>query len=99
MESLSNNSNNIKVKQPIAQSHHPSRADNYDSPLIPPQPQSMDMAVDKSTTLINNLPNYNSMGENSNTVQGGDAFNLALMGDNEPMAANGLLGSTFGGAW
>lgn len=90
-------SNRLRVKQPLSQSHQVSRGDTLDSTLIPPPSQMMDSGVDKSTTLINNLPNLNNSGQDPNARYGSDVMNLALLdGDNEPMAANGLLGGAFG---
>ena len=87
----------VRVRQPLAQSHQASRGDTLDSTLIPPPAQTMGGGVDRSTTLINNLPNLNNSGQDPNSRYGSDVMNLALMdGDNEPMAANGLLGGAFG---
>ena len=71
-----------------------------DSQLIPPPSRTMNPSVDNSTTLINNLPNINNSGQDPNSRYGTDVMNLALLdGDNEPMAANGLLGGSFGSNW
>lgn len=85
---IKSSNSNIRVSQPIVQqTHYPSRGDTFDNSPIQPPPQTMDMAVDKSTTLINALPNYN---ETNNSQQ--DPMNLAFSESNEPMAANSLLG-------
>ena len=90
-------SGNMRVRQPLAQSHQVSRGDTLDSAMIPPPAQNMGGGVDKSTTLINNLPNLNNSDQDPNSRYGSDVMNLALLdGDNEPMAANGLLGGAFG---
>ena len=92
--------NNVKSRQPLAQTHQVSRGDTLDSQLLPPASRVMNPSVDNSTTLINNLPNINNSGEDSNARYGTDVMNLALLdGDNEPMAANGLLGGAFGSSW
>ena len=42
----------------------------------------------------------NNSGEDPNARYGTDVMNLALNDvDNEPMAANGLLGGAFGSSW
>ena len=93
-------SNNVKSRQPLAQNHQVSRGDTLDSQLIPPPSRVMNPSVDNSTTLINNLPNINNSGQDPNARYGTDVMNLALLdGDNEPMAANGLLGGAFGSSW
>ena len=90
---------NIRTRQPLAQSHQASRGDSLDSQLIPPPSRVMNPNVDSGTTLINNLPNLNNSGQDPNARYGTDVMNLALLdGDNEPMAANGLLGGAFGGS-
>lgn len=90
---------NIKSRQPLAQSHQVSRGDTLDSQLLPPPSRVMNPQVDNSTTLINNLPNINN-NQDPNARYGGDAMNLALLdADNEPLAANGLLGGAFGSNW
>lgn len=92
--------NNIKSRQPLVQGHQPSRGDTLDSQLIPPPSRTMNPSVDNSTTLINNLPNMNNSGQDPNARYGTDVMNLALLdGDNEPLAANGLLGGAFGSNW
>ena len=91
--------NNIRTRQPLAQSHQVSRGDTLDSQLIPPPSGTINPSIDNSTTLINNLPNLNNSGQDPNSRYGTDVMNLALLeGDNEPMAANGLLGGAFGGS-
>tara|TARA_B100000902_G_scaffold400050_1_gene475210 strand:+ start:4061 stop:4795 length:735 start_codon:yes stop_codon:yes gene_type:complete len=93
-------SNNIKSRQPLAQTHQVSRGDTLDSQLMPPPSKVMNPSVDNSTTLINNLPNINNGGQGSNSRYDTEAMNLSLLdGDNEPMAANGLLGGAFGSNW
>ncbi len=90
---------NVKTRQPLAQSHQISRGDTLDSQLIPPPSRTLNPGVDNSTTLINNLPNLNNSGQDPNARYGSDVMNLALLdGDNEPMAANGMLGGAFGGS-
>ena len=49
--------NNVKSRQPLAQTHQVSRGDTLDSQLLPPPSRVMNPSVDNSTTLINNLPN------------------------------------------
>ena len=89
----------VRARQPLAQSHQASRGDTLDSQLIPPPARMMNPGVDNSTTLINNLPNLNNSDQDPNARYGADVMNLALLdGDNEPMAANGLLGGAFGGS-
>jgi hypothetical protein len=75
------NKSNVKVSQPIA-GHHVSRADYLDNSVIPPPPQRMQVA---GTTQINDLPT-NHMQQQQNQY---------LM-DMEPVAANGVLGGSFG---
>ncbi len=89
--------NNVRTRQPIAQTHQASRGDTLDSQLIPPPAQMMNQNISNNTTMINNLPNLNNM-EQDNSRYGNDVVNLALDCDNEPMAANGLLGGAFGGS-
>ena len=89
--------NNVRTRQPIAQTHQASRGDTLDSQLIPPPAQMMNQNLSNNTTMINNLPNLNNM-EQDNSRFGNDVVNLALDYDNEPMAANGLLGGAFGGS-
>jgi len=72
---------NVRVSQPIA-GHHVSQADYLDNSVIPPPPQRMQVA---GTTQINDLP--------TNHMQ--QQQNQPLM-DMEPMAANGVLGGSFG---
>lgn len=85
--------NNVKSRQPIAQSHQPSRGDTLDNQLLPPVTQP-------NTTQISSLPNLNNSGQDPNARYGTDVMNLALLdADNEPMAANGLLGGAFGSSW
>ena len=101
-----NNSNNtqrlsanVKTRQPLAQAHQISRGDTLDSQLIPPPSKTVNPSIDNSTTLINNLPNLNNSGQDPNSRYGTDVMNLALLdGDNEPLAANGMLGGAFGGS-
>ena len=89
----------VRSRQPLAQSHQISRGDTLDSQMIPPPARMMNPGVDNSTTLINNLPNLNNSGQDPNARYGADVMNLALLdADNEPMAANGLLGGAFGGS-
>lgn len=89
----------VRSRQPLAQSHQVSRGDTLDSQMIPPPARTMNPSVDNSTTLINNLPNLNNSGQDPNARYGTDVMNLALLdADNEPMAANGLLGGAFGGS-
>lgn len=93
-------SGNVKVRQPLAGIHRASRADTMDNTMIPPPAQTMNADVDRSTTLINNLPNLNNSGQDPNSRYGSDVMNLAMMdGGDEPMAANGLLGGAFGSGW
>lgn len=81
-----NSSNSIKISQPLASKHQPSQADNLDNCQILPNTLQN---VDKSVTMINNLPN------NTNPGVGNSQQELSFM-DNEPMAANGVLGGGFG---
>lgn len=91
-------SGNVITRQPLAQCHQVSRGDSLDAQLIPPPSKTINPSVDNSTTLINNLPNLNNSGQDPNNRYGTDVMNLALLdGDNEPMAANGMLGGAFGG--
>ena len=93
-------SGNVKVRQPLAGIHRASRADTMDNTMIPPPAQTMTAGVDRSTTLINNLPNLNNSDQDPNSRYGSDVMNLAMMdGGDEPMAANGLLGGAFGSGW
>lgn len=73
----------VRVSQPIA-GHNVSQADYLDHNVIPPPPQRMQTA---GTTQINDLP--------TNHMQ--QQQNLYAM-DMEPMAANGVLGGSFGGS-
>jgi hypothetical protein len=57
-QQINNNSNKVKISQPLAGRHQPSQADNLDNnegPLNGLQ------HVDKSVTMINNLPNQSNM--------------------------------------
>lgn len=90
---------NVKTRQPIAQTHQVSRGDTLDSQLLPPPSRVSMSGMDNGTTSINSLPNLNNSGQDPNARYGSDVMNLALLdGDNEPMAANGLLGGAFGGS-
>ena len=91
--------NNVRTRQPIAQTHQVSRGDTLDSQLIPPPAQMANPNVNNNTTLINNLPNLNNTGGDPNSRYMNEAANLALDCDAEPMAANGLLGGAFGSSW
>ena len=75
------NQSNVRVSQPIA-GHHVSQADYLDNSVIPPPPQRMQVS---GTTQINDLPT-NHMQQQQNQY----------MMDMEPMAANGVLGGSFG---
>ena len=79
--------NKVKISQPIAGRHQPSQADQLDNSQ---GPLNGLQHVDKSVTMINNLPNQQQGGGSSNNYQ-----DLNFM-DNEPMAANGVLGGGFG---
>lgn len=83
----------VKVRQPLAGIHQASRADVLDNTMIPP-PHS----VGGATTLIDNLPNLNNSGQNPEAQYGSD-MGMGMMGDMEPMAANGLVGGAFGSNW
>jgi hypothetical protein len=92
--------NNVRTRQPIAQTHQVSRGDTLDSQLIPPPAHMANPNVNNNTTLINNLPNLNNTGGDPNSRYMNEAAtNLALDLDAEPMAANGLLGGAFGSSW
>ena len=83
-ENVNSGANKVKISQPLAGRHHPSQADHLDNSQ---GPLNGLQNVDKSVTMINNLPNQNQMGSQSNNYQP----DLSFM-DNEPMAANGALG-------
>lgn len=84
--------NNIRTRQPIAQSHQPSRADTLDSHLIAPPPQMMNTNLNnmQSQQMNNEIHNMQSQHMNNETIA------LALDDSSEPEAANGFLGSAFG---
>ena len=84
---INGGSNKVRITQPLAGRHHTSQSDNLDNSK---GPLNGLQHVDKSVTMINNLPNQ----ENNNT----NNYQQELSGfmDNEPMAANGLLGGAFG---
>lgn len=85
-QAVNGGSNKVRVSQPLAGRHHPSQSDELDNSN---GPLNGLQHVDKSVTMINNLPNQQS--NNMNNYQ----QDLGFM-DNEPMAANGLLGGAFG---
>ena len=85
-QQVNNGSNKVKVSQPLAGRHQPSQADMLDNSQ---GPLNGLQHVDKSVTMINNLPNQTSGG-------GGYAQQDLSFMDNEPMAANGVLGGGFG---
>tara|TARA_R110002072_G_scaffold37449_2_gene109540 strand:- start:1195 stop:1908 length:714 start_codon:yes stop_codon:yes gene_type:complete len=80
--------NRVKISQPIAGRHQPSQADQLDNSQGPLNGLQQ---VDKSVTMINSLPNQQNSGIQNNNFQ----QDLSFM-DNEPMAANGVLGGGFG---
>ena len=80
--------NRVKISQPIAGRHQPSQADQLDNSQ---GPLNGLQHVDKSVTMINSLPNQQNSGIQNNNFQ----QDLSFM-DNEPMAANGVLGGGFG---
>jgi hypothetical protein len=83
-QQVNNGSNKVKVSQPLAGRHQPSQADVLDNTQ---GPLNGLQHVDKSVTMINNLPNQSGGGYGQQ--------DLSFM-DNEPMAANGVLGGGFG---
>lgn len=85
-QAINGGSNKVRVSQPLASRHQPSQSDELDNSN---GPLNGLQHVDKSVTMINNLPNQ--QGGNMNNYQ----QDLGFM-DNEPMAANGLLGGAFG---
>ena len=81
-QNINNSGNKVKISQPIAGRHQQSQADQIDNSQFQ---NNENQQIDKSITMINNLPNNNITSTNSN-------FNDFNMLENEPMAANGLLG-------
>jgi len=86
-------SNVIKVSQPLASRHQPSQADNLH---YTNGPHNGLQDVDKSVTLINNLPNQSQNIPVQNVPQ---HQQLPTFMDNEPLAANGILGGGFGSSF
>lgn len=76
--------NNVKISQPIAGKLNNLRSDNLDI-----LEQFSNQPIDKSVTMINNLPN-NQQHQNQNNDYNNMMFN------NEPMAANDAFGAGFG---
>jgi len=80
---------NVRSSQPISQQHVPSQADYLDNPQIqsgmfPPAPVA--------TARQQNAPNYDHMMRGNNQMD----YGMMSMG---PMAANGVLGGSFGSAF
>tara|TARA_R110002072_G_scaffold90315_2_gene202026 strand:- start:2510 stop:3220 length:711 start_codon:yes stop_codon:yes gene_type:complete len=86
-QQVNGGSNKVKISQPLAGRHQISQADQLDNSHGPLNGMEH---VDKSVTMINNLPNQQQNNASSNNYQ-----DLSFM-DNEPMAANGVLGGGFG---
>lgn len=90
-QTVNGGANRVKISQPIVGRHQPSQADQLDNSQGPINGLQH---VDKSVTMINNLPNQQNSTNQSNNFQ----QDLSFM-DNEPMAANGVLGGGFGSSF
>ena len=82
---MANHNSNNKVI--ISDQHQPSRADQIDSNMIAPPTGQLNNQ--RSVSLIDNLPNFVN-NQQQNNIPDGVMQNVFT--DNEPLAANDLLG-------
>jgi hypothetical protein len=100
-----NNNSNVKVSQPISGQQVSNMVLNQpvytDGTAINSLPTSETQYVGENTAPVQQLPNYNAMHRQDTTPLVGAAS--PGMGEgfmmNEPMAANSVIGGSFGSSW